>query len=167
MDQFIKTPGSILLATTMIEVGLDIPTATLIAIYSAEYFGLSQLHQLRGRVGRSDIASECYVISQKDDVERLEILTKTDDGFKLAEYDLIERGPGDFLGKEQSGYLKFSFLDLVDDYKILIEAFKNVEYLMAQKDFKTNSKYRYLNKHIKNTLKIWYNYTYERRDTYD
>jgi ATP-dependent DNA helicase RecG len=154
MEQFMFTPGSILLSTTMIEVGLDIPTATLIAIYSAEHFGLSQLHQLRGRVGRSHLHSSCFVISKKDDVERLEILTKTNDGFKLSEYDLIQRGPGDFLGKDQSGYLDFKFLDLLSDHKILMEAFKNVSQLMEQRDFKTNSKYRYLNRYIKNTIKI-------------
>lgn len=154
METFMVTPGSILLSTTMIEVGLDIPTATLIAIYSAEYFGLSQLHQLRGRVGRSHLHSSCFLISTKDDVERLEMLTKTNDGFKLSEYDLIQRGPGDFLGKEQSGYLDFKFLDLLTDHQILIEAFKNVDELMEQPDFKTNSKYKYLNRYIKNTLKI-------------
>ncbi len=154
MEKFMYTPGSILLSTTMIEVGLDIPTATLIAIYSAEYFGLSQLHQLRGRVGRSNLSSQCYVISEKDDIERLEILTKTDDGFKLSEYDLLQRGPGDFLGQEQSGYLNFNFLDLLNDYPILLEAAKNVSWLIEQKDFNTNSKYKYLHRHIKNTLKI-------------
>ncbi len=154
MEQFMFSPGSILLSTTMIEVGLDIPTATLIAIYSAEYFGLSQLHQLRGRVGRSHLHSSCFVISTKEDVERLDILTKTNDGFKLSEYDLIQRGPGDFLGKEQSGYLDFKYLDLLADYQILLEAYKNVEELMEQPDFKTNSKYKHLNRYIKNTLKI-------------
>ncbi|MCD4826626.1 MAG: ATP-dependent DNA helicase RecG [Acholeplasmataceae bacterium] len=154
MEKFMFTPGSILLSTTMIEVGLDIPTATLIAIYSAEYFGLSQLHQLRGRVGRSHLHSSCFVISTKEDVERLDILTKTNDGFKLSEYDLIQRGPGDFLGKEQSGYLDFKYLDLLADYQILLEAYKNVDELMEQPDFKTNSKYKYLNRYIKNTLKI-------------
>ncbi len=154
MEAFMYTPGSILLSTTMIEVGLDIPTATLIGIYSAEHFGLSQLHQLRGRVGRSDLSSQCFVISNKDDIERLEMLTKTEDGFKLSEYDLIIRGPGDFLGQEQSGYLKFNFLDLIKDQKVLIEAAKNVSWLMEQKDFYTNPKYKYLHRHIKNTLKI-------------
>ena len=154
MEKFIYKPGSILLATTMIEVGIDIPTATLIAIYAAEHFGLSQLHQLRGRVGRSDLKSECFVISQKEDIERLEMLTKTDDGFKLSEYDLIQRGPGDFLGSEQSGYLNFNFLDLLSDYPILMEASKNVEWLMQQKDFYTNTKYKYLHRYIKNNIKI-------------
>ncbi len=154
MEKFMYNPGSILLATTMIEVGIDIPTATLIAIYAAEHFGLSQLHQLRGRVGRSHLPSQCFVISQKEDIERLEILTKTDDGFKLSEYDLIQRGPGDFLGSEQSGYLDFKFLDLISDYPILMEASKNVEWLMQQKDFYTNIKYKYLQRYIKNNIKI-------------
>lgn len=154
MENFVYTPGSIMLATTMIEVGIDIPTATLIAIYSAEHFGLSQLHQLRGRVGRSTLKSVCYLISDKEDVERLELLSKIDDGFKLSEYDLIARGPGDFLGVEQSGYLKFNFLELLSDYPILIEAQKNVLSLISKSDFKTNPAYKYLNKYILDSLKI-------------
>lgn len=154
MENFVYTPGSILLATTMIEVGIDIPTATLIAIYSAEHFGLSQLHQLRGRVGRGTLKSVCYLISDKEDIERLEMLSKIDDGFKLSEYDLMARGPGDFLGVEQSGYLKFNFLDLLTDYPILIEAQKNVLSLLSKPDFKTNSAYKYLNKYIADSLKI-------------
>jgi ATP-dependent DNA helicase RecG len=94
------------------------------------------------------------VISQKEDIERLEMLAKTDDGFKLSEYDLIQRGPGDFLGSEQSGYLDFKFLDLINDYPILMEASKNVEWLMQQKDFYTNIKYKYLHRYIKNNIKI-------------
>ncbi len=154
MENFVYTPGSILLATTMIEVGIDIPTATLIGIYAAEHFGLSQLHQLRGRVGRSHLKSTCYLVSEKDDVERLELLSKIEDGFKLSEYDLIDRGPGDFLGTDQSGYFKFNFLDLLADYSILIEAQKNVASLISKPDFKTNPAYKYLNKHITESLKI-------------
>ncbi|MBU1094825.1 MAG: ATP-dependent DNA helicase RecG [Firmicutes bacterium] len=154
MENFIYSPGSIMLATTMIEVGIDIPTATLIGIYSAEHFGLSQLHQLRGRVGRSTLKSACYLISEKEDVERLELLSKINDGFKLSEYDLIARGPGDFLGVEQSGYVKFNFLDLISDYPILIEAQKNVSSLISKPDFKTNPIYKYLNKYITESLKI-------------
>jgi ATP-dependent DNA helicase RecG len=154
MEKFIYTPGSILLSTTMIEVGIDIPTATFIGIYAAESFGLSQLHQLRGRVGRGSLPSFCYLISQKEDVERLELLSKTNDGFQLSEYDLIARGPGDFLGVEQSGYLKFNFLDLITDYPVLIEAQKNVQELLSKPDFKTNSAYKYLNKYILESLKI-------------
>ncbi|MBU1140925.1 MAG: DNA helicase RecG, partial [Firmicutes bacterium] len=154
MENFVYTPGSILLSTTMIEVGIDISTATLMAVYSAEHFGLSQLHQLRGRVGRGELKSICYLLSEKDDVERLELLSKIDDGFKLSEYDLIARGPGDFLGVDQSGYLKFNFLDLLSDYPILIEAQKNVSSLLSRPDFKTNPTYKYLNKYITESLKI-------------
>jgi ATP-dependent DNA helicase RecG len=154
MENFVYTPGSILLATTMIEVGIDVPTATLIGIYAAESFGLSQLHQLRGRVGRGDLQSACYLISEKEDVERLELLSKINDGFKLSEYDLIARGPGDFLGVDQSGYLKFDFLDILSDYPILIEAQKNVVSLFLRPDFKTNPAYKYLNKYITDLPKV-------------
>lgn len=154
MDHFIYTPGSIMIATTMIEVGIDIPTATLMGIYSAESFGLSQLHQLRGRVGRGNLPSFCYLISEKEDIERLETLSKTDDGFKLAEYDLIERGPGDFLGSLQSGYIDFKFLSLLTDEKILLEAQKDAETLISKPDFKTHPDYRYLNKFMTDTMKI-------------
>ncbi len=148
MQEFLLHPGSILLATTMVEVGIDIPTATTITIFHAERFGLSQLHQLRGRVGRSNLASFCYLISDKEDIERLQILSKTHDGFKLAEYDLKMRGPGDFIGVEQSGYLDFKFLNLIDDLNILQEAQKNVLELLNQPDFYTNPAYKYLVKAI-------------------
>jgi len=148
MQEFLFHSGSILLATTMVEVGIDIPTATTITIFHAERFGLSQLHQLRGRVGRSNLASFCYLISDKEDIERLQILSKTHDGFKLAEYDLKMRGPGDFIGVEQSGYLDFKFLNLVDDLNILQEAQKNVLELLNQPDFYTNPAYKYLVKAI-------------------
>lgn len=148
MQEYLLHPGSILLATTMVEVGIDIPTATTIVIFHAERFGLSQLHQLRGRVGRSNLASFCYLISEKEDIERLQILSKTHDGFKLAEYDLKMRGPGDFIGVEQSGYLDFKFLNLVDDLNILQEAQKNVLELLNEPDFYTNPAYKYLVKAI-------------------
>lgn len=148
MQSFVMEPGSILLATTMVEVGIDIPTATMIAIYHAERFGLSQLHQLRGRVGRGNLASFCYLISEKDDIERLQVLSKTTDGFKLSEYDLKMRGPGDFLGVEQSGYLKFKFLNLIDDHPILLEAQKNAIELLERPDFYTNPQFKYLVKAI-------------------
>ena len=148
MQSFVSKPGTILLATTMVEVGIDIPTATMMAIYHAERFGLSQLHQLRGRVGRGSLASFCYLISEKDDIERLQVLSKTTDGFKLSEYDLKMRGPGDFLGVEQSGYLKFKFLNLIDDHPILLEAQKNALELLERPDFYTNPQFKYMVKAI-------------------
>lgn len=154
MESFIYTPGSILLSTTMIEVGIDIPTATLMGIYAAENFGLSQLHQLRGRIGRSHLFSTCYLISEKEDIERLEILSKTDDGFALAEYDLMERGPGDFLGIEQSGYLNFKFLDLLHDASILMEAQQDVQTILKRPDFKTNPQFKYLVRSITEKINV-------------
>ncbi|MBE0701463.1 MAG: ATP-dependent DNA helicase RecG [Acholeplasmataceae bacterium] len=154
MRAFIASQGGVLIATTMIEVGIDIPTATLIAIFSAEHFGLSQLHQLRGRVGRGSHPGTCYLISQKEDLERLELLASTNDGFQLSEYDLQARGPGDFLGNQQSGYLQFNFLNLQRDFSILIKARADAETLMKQPDFKTNPRYKYLNKYITESLKI-------------
>ncbi len=153
MQNFMSKP-SILLSTTMIEVGIDISTATLMVIFSAENFGLSQLHQLRGRIGRNELKSYCYLISEKDDIERLQLLSEISDGFELANYDLKLRGPGDFIGKEQSGYFKFNFLDIMSDQKIIETAQKDVFSLLKQKDFKTNNKYRYLRNYIKESMKI-------------
>lgn len=154
MSTFISTPGSILLSTTMVEVGIDIPTSTVMTIFHAERFGLSQLHQLRGRVGRGQLASFCYLVSEKDDIERLQVLSKTHDGFILSEYDLRMRGPGDFLGIEQSGYFQFQFLNLIDDQAILLEAQKNVMELLARPDFYTNPQFKYLVKSITPTIMI-------------
>lgn len=148
MNGFVMQPGSILLATTMVEVGIDIPTATTMAIFHAERFGLSQLHQLRGRVGRGERSSICYLISEKEDLERLQVLSQTNDGFILSEYDLKMRGPGDFLGVEQSGYFKFKYLNIVEDYPVLLEAQKNVTELLQRKDFYTNPQFKYLVKVI-------------------
>lgn len=154
INNFYKTPGTILLATQMIEVGIDIPTATLIVIFQAERFGLSQLHQLRGRVGRSNLESVCYLVSETEDKERLKYLTQTNDGFLLSEFDLKTRGPGDFIGTLQSGFIVFKFLDLKQDYKLILEAQKNVISLIERKDFYTNPKYKYYVKHMNEALKI-------------
>lgn len=154
MMSFKNSPGSILLSTTMVEVGLDIPSASLMVILSAHHFGLAQLHQLRGRIGRGTLESTCYLVSEKQDLERLELMVTTNDGFKLSAYDLQARGPGDFIGSEQSGYLAFNFLDLATDYKILHEAQKNVLELIQKPDFKTNDRYQYLRKHMNESLKI-------------
>lgn len=154
IEQFKQTQGSILLATTMIEVGIDIPSATLMVIYSAHHFGLAQLHQLRGRIGRGTLKSTCYLVSEKQDLERLSLMTKTTDGFILSAYDLKARGPGDFVGVEQSGYLTFQFLDLTRDTKILELAYDDVKQLLESPDFKTKSQYQYLRNHIKKYKKI-------------
>lgn len=122
MENFNNTPGSILVSTTVIEVGLDVKNATMMVIFDGKYFGLSQLHQLRGRVGRAEQQSYCYVISDTIDIERLEVFQKTNDGFLLADYDLSNRGPGEFLGVKQSGMISFTHVDIIEDYNMLLEA---------------------------------------------
>ena len=117
MKKFRDKKIVILISTSVIEVGLDIPNATIVLIESANRFGLAQLHQIRGRVGRGKIQSYCLLIPDIEnnfENERLSIMAKTNDGFKLAEYDLKHRGPGDFLGTRQSGYLGLKLASLTD-----------------------------------------------------
>jgi ATP-dependent DNA helicase RecG len=128
IQNFIKNKQGILLATSIIEVGIDIENVTTIIILGAEYFGLSQLHQLRGRVGRNNKQNYCFLVSTKDN-ERLKILEKENNVAKLSDFDLCTRGPGDFLGKEQSGFFKFQFLNIKKDYIILNQIKKDFEYL--------------------------------------
>ena len=106
MDEFKNGSVDLLVSTTVIEVGVDVPNASVIVIYNAERFGLSQLHQLRGRVGRSDIKSYCFLMNEKTEgpaIERLKVIKDNADGFKISEYDYKMRGAGDFMGSHQSG----------------------------------------------------------------
>lgn len=125
MEKFKNKEYDILVSTTVVEVGVDVPNATVIVIENAERFGLSQLHQLRGRVGRSDFQSYCLLSSGTKSQEtraRLEIMTQTNDGFVIAEKDLQIRGPGEFLGTRQSGLPDMIIADIVNDAKILEQA---------------------------------------------
>jgi ATP-dependent DNA helicase RecG len=131
MDDFRHGHGRIMVATTMIEVGIDVPHATMMVVMQAERFGLSQLHQLRGRVGRGDKPSVCHLVTGREDTVRLQLLESTDDGFELAAKDLELRGPGQFLGPVQSGFVRFAFLDFVKDTAIVEEARKSVRELIA------------------------------------
>ena len=122
MNKFKNKEYDILVSTTVVEVGVDVPNATVIVIENAERFGLSQLHQLRGRVGRSDLQSYCLLSSSTKSLEtraRLNIMTQTNDGFVIAEQDLQIRGPGEFLGTRQSGLPDMIIADIVHDAKIL------------------------------------------------
>ena len=126
MKRFVEGKTDILVATTVIEVGVNVPNASVMIIESAERFGLSQLHQLRGRVGRGANQSYCILMSghkiSADGKTRLKTMIDTNDGFKLAEVDLKLRGPGDMMGTRQSGMLNFKIADLVKDNKILLHA---------------------------------------------
>lgn len=130
----------LLVATSVIEVGIDNPQASIMVIENAERFGLSQLHQLRGRVGRGSKASYCFLFGNPktdDGKRRLRVLTKTNDGFKIAEEDLLIRGPGDFLGTRQSGVPMFALANLVTDYEILKTAREEAKNLL-EKDLELN-----------------------------
>lgn len=122
MKRFAANEIQVLVSTTVVEVGVNVPNATIMVIYDAERFGLSQLHQLRGRVGRSDKQSYCILIAEpKGEVgkERMRIMTETNNGFALSEQDLKLRGPGDFFGKKQSGVPEFKVADMIHDYRAL------------------------------------------------
>ena len=117
MQRFVKGETHIMVATTVIEVGVDIPNASIMVIESAERFGLSQLHQLRGRVGRGADQSYCILATgfklSDDARKRISAMVETNDGFELSEVDLKLRGPGDLMGTQQSGILEFKIADLV------------------------------------------------------
>ncbi|MBR6690654.1 MAG: DNA helicase RecG, partial [Bacilli bacterium] len=121
MKEFKTGDIAILISTTVIEVGVDVKNATMMVIFDAYRFGLSQLHQLRGRVGRNDLQSYCVLISDKE-AERLNIMTKTTDGFKISEEDFKLRGSGDIFGVRQSGDMNFTLADFKTDFNILLKA---------------------------------------------
>jgi len=137
MNAFKEKNIDVLVSTTVIEVGIDVPNATVIMIENAERFGLAQLHQLRGRVGRGDSQSYCIFISSKTDsktMERLNVLNTTNDGFKIADEDLKMRGPGDIFGIRQSGEFGFEIADIYNDSAILREASVVSEDLLKQQN---------------------------------
>jgi ATP-dependent DNA helicase RecG len=126
MNRFVKGQTQIMVSTTVIEVGVNVPNASVMVIESAERFGLSQLHQLRGRVGRGADQSYCILMTSyklsNDSKKRLETMVRTNDGFEIAEVDMQLRGPGDMEGTRQSGILNLKLSDLTKDGAILSKA---------------------------------------------
>lgn len=155
MNMFKANKIQILVSTTVIEVGVDIPNATGMVILDSERFGLSQLHQLRGRIGRSDLESYCLLVYNGDleSKKRLEIMERTEDGFELSEADLEIRGPGDFFGFKQSGDIKFKKAHVVYDRKILEIARNDALDILLNKENYYNKEYIKIFKYLKRTLK--------------
>ena len=125
-------------STTVVEVGVNVPNATFMIIYDADRFGLSTLHQLRGRVGRSHHQSYCTLVASpktESGVERMHIMTESTDGFYLSERDLEMRGPGDFFGVKQSGLPDFRVANIVEDYRMLEVARDEASELVQSGEF--------------------------------
>ncbi|MCX7703818.1 MAG: ATP-dependent DNA helicase RecG [Planctomycetota bacterium] len=135
MERFRAAKIGLLVATTVIEVGVDVVNATVMVIENAQRFGLAQLHQLRGRIGRSTKPSWCILtgdISTEEARKRIQVLLDTNDGFKIAEEDLRMRGPGEFFGEKQSGLPDLKIADLINDYPLLVEAREDAQELLQE-----------------------------------
>lgn len=140
MQRFKNNETKILISTTVIEVGVDVKNATVMVIFDADHFGLATIHQLRGRVGRNNLDSYCYLISDKE-IERLKVLEESNDGFYIAEKDLELRGEGDLFGTMQSGVKTFKIADLKTDLKIMMQAKQDSEEYLKSGAYKNNMNY--------------------------
>ncbi len=147
MERFKNNETKILISTTVIEVGVDVKNATIMVIFDADRFGLATLHQLRGRVGRNDMDSYCYLICDKE-IERLKVLEESNDGFYISERDLELRGEGDLFGIEQSGTKTFKIANLKTDAKILMQAKRDSEEYLNSLDYKNNLAYSKIIKNL-------------------
>jgi ATP-dependent DNA helicase RecG len=157
MQRFLKGETQIMVATTVIEVGVNVPNASVMVIESAERFGLSQLHQLRGRVGRGAEQSYCILMTgqklSKETLKRLETMVRTNDGFEIAEVDLQLRGPGDIMGTQQSGMLDLKIADLSKDAQIVVLAREQSRILLLSDPDLTQPKHATLNLILREALK--------------
>ncbi|MFE4711787.1 ATP-dependent DNA helicase RecG [Paenibacillus sp. NPDC056722] len=153
MRAFYSNELQLLVSTTVVEVGVDVPNATLMVIMDADRFGLSQLHQLRGRVGRGQHASYCVLVADpKSEIgrERMTAMTDTDDGFEVSRRDLELRGPGDFFGTKQSGLPEFRLADMTADFEVLEQARDDAAELLRDASFWTSPDYAPLRNYLQN-----------------
>lgn len=141
MNDFKNNQIKILIATTVIEVGIDVSNATMMVIFNAERFGLATLHQLRGRVGRSDLQSYCYLISDSDN-DRLKVMEESNDGFYISQKDFEMRGHGDLFGVKQHGDMSFKLANLKNDYNILLFANEDAKNFIDSKEYLNNEYYK-------------------------
>lgn len=156
MNAFLENRVQVLVSTTVVEVGVNVPNATVMMIENAERFGLAQLHQLRGRVGRGDAQSYCIMINasqSKTAQKRLDILNQSNDGFHIASEDLKLRGPGDFFGIRQSGELQFALGDIYQDASVLQEASEAVKELLASDPKLAEEEHRNLRDYVEHNMK--------------
>ena len=149
LNKFYQGDIKILVSTQVVEVGIDVKNANTMIIYDATNFGLASLHQLRGRIGRDGTKSYCLLVSNDEDTSKLDILTRSEDGFAIAEEDMKQRGPGELAGIKQSGIPNFNFLNIVDDYKIFIVARDDAKEILKNKD---NKHYEWLIKYATNLI---------------
>lgn len=154
MREFTEGKVDVLVSTTVVEVGVNVPNASFMVIYDADRFGLSQLHQLRGRVGRGQFQSYCVLLADPktdEGTERMMSMTEINDGFRLAEKDLELRGPGDFFGKKQSGLPDFKMADLVHDYRTLEVARQDAAVIIYDDAFWVDAEYKHLREMLEET----------------
>ena len=159
MEEFLNHDTDVLVSTTVIEVGVNVPNATVMLIEDAQRFGLAQLHQLRGRVGRSDLQSYCIMMNtseSKESKKRLDILNRSNDGFYIAREDLKLRGQGDFFGVRQSGEMEFAVGDIFADAGLLQEAAEDVKELLDQDPELTLEEHQKLKHHMETYGEQWF-----------
>jgi ATP-dependent DNA helicase RecG len=145
MSEFRKGKIDVLVSTIVVEVGVDVPNATIMVIEGADRFGLAQLHQLRGRIGRGEAKSYCFLFAETDSdtaKSRLEIMTRSNDGFKIAEHDLQMRGPGEMFSTRQHGLPDLKIANIVDDFDLLVMARKNAFELVSQDPMLVNAEHK-------------------------
>ena len=155
MERFAAGEIDVLVSTTVIEVGVNVPNATVMMIENAERFGLAQLHQLRGRVGRGKAQSFCIMVNGnggKDTMERLDIMNRSNDGFYIASEDLKLRGPGDIFGVRQSGELEFKLADIFTDANLLKQVSEEVNAILDKDPGLEGEEYRELKQKIEQYL---------------
>ena len=157
MKRFADGKSKILVSTTVIEVGVDVANASVIIIESAERFGLSQLHQLRGRVGRGSAQSYCILMTKydlnNDSKERIKAMVGSSDGFKIANVDLKMRGPGNMMGTKQSGLLELRFVNLAEDYNVIKQTRIVASELIKDDPNLSDQKNKGTKEHLKKSIK--------------
>ena len=141
LNKFYNGDIKVLVSTQVVEVGIDVKNANTMVIYDATHFGLASLHQLRGRIGRDGSKATCILVSDDEEKDKLDILTRSEDGFAIAEEDMKQRGPGELAGVKQSGLPDFRFLNIIDDFKIFVCARDDAKEILKHKN---NKNYQWL-----------------------